>query len=237
MPNVSFATLGRQQGLLQELQVVANNLANSSTTGYKADRAIFSELVVPVGGPDGSVSLGALSAHAFELEQGGLKPTQGQFDLAIQGEGFFQIETPQGNRLTRAGNFQLSNTGTLVDAQGNPVLNEGGAPILIPDDVSEISFAQDGTLSLDGEQTGRVGIFQTDGQLVRDTSTYFETTGAVTQIDDPIVIQGALETSNVTPVLEVARMIEVQRAYEAGQTLLEQEDQRLSQLVQTIRDR
>lgn len=237
MPNVSFATLGRQQGLLQELQVVANNLANASTTGYKADRAIFSELVVPVGGEDGSLSVGALAAHAFELEQGGLRPTQGRLDFAIQGDGFFQVETPQGNRLTRAGNFQLSETGTLIDAQGNPVLSDGGAPILIPDDVSDISVAQDGTLSLDGEQTGRIGVFSVDGELVKDTSTYFDTTGGIAVIDQPTVIQGALESSNVTPVLEVARMIEVQRAYEAGQTLLEQEDQRLSQLVSTIRDR
>lgn len=237
MTSVTNATIGRQVGLSRELDVVANNLANASTTGYKANRAIFAELVVPVGGPDKSVSLANLAAHSIELEQGGLRLTQGQLDLAIQGEGFFQVETPQGNRLTRAGHFQVNPEGTLIDGDNNPVLGEGGNPITIPPEASDIVIAGDGSLVIDGLQVDRIGVFQAEGQLQRDTSTYFRTEGAVAQIDTPTVIQGALEDSNVSPVLEVARMIEVQRAYEAGQTLLEQEDQRLSQLVSTIRDR
>ncbi|MEO1028023.1 MAG: flagellar hook-basal body complex protein [Pseudomonadota bacterium] len=237
MSDITVASIGRQTGLLKELEVVANNLANSSTTGYKADRAVFAELLVAAGATDESLSLGTLAGHAFELEQGDLKLTQGRLDLAIQGDGFFQVETPRGNRLTRAGHFSLSPEGQIIDPQGNPVLSEGGTPINIPDDATEVVIAQDGSLSIDGALTDRIGVFSTTGQLQRDTSTYFTTDADITSVDFPTVIQGALEGSNVSPVIEVARMIEVQRAYEAGQALLEQEDQRLSQLVSTIRDR
>lgn len=237
MSSITIASIGRQTGLIKELEVVANNLANASTTGYKADRAIFAELLVPTGDADESLSLGTLAGHAYEFEQGGLKTTQGRLDLAIQGEGFFQVETPRGNRLTRAGHFSLSDQGTIIDPNGNPVLGQGGGPINIPQDASDVSIAQDGTISVDGVITDSIGVFRADGELLRDTSTYFTPQDDVAPVEFPTVIQGALEASNVHPVTEVARMIEVQRAYEAGQALLEQEDQRLSQLVSTIRDR
>ena len=132
-----YAALGRQDGLSKELEVVANNLANSSTVGYKADRAVFVEYIVPAGPETPSVSMGTLAAHAFELSQSALKFTGGQFDLALQGEGYFQMQTDQGVRLTRAGHFQLSPEGVMVDPFGNPVLGFGG-PITIPEEATSI---------------------------------------------------------------------------------------------------
>ncbi|ABI78233.1 flagellar basal-body rod protein FlgF [Hyphomonas neptunium ATCC 15444] len=238
MSSPIYTTLARQQGLMQEMQVVANNLANSSTTGYKSDRAIFTEFLVSTGdSPDQSLSMGGLGGHAFQLEQGGLNFTGGRFDLAIQGEGFFMVETPQGERLTRAGHFQLSGAGQLVDMQGNPVLSAGGNPITIPDDATDVSFGEDGTISGNGQIIDQVGIMLADGQLTRDSNTYFAAEGGVAPTQDAKLVQGALEQSNVSPVLEVSRMIEVQRAYEAGQALLEKEDQRISQLITAVRER
>ena len=98
MSNAVYAALTRQQGLMDEMQVVANNLANSSTTGYKSDRAVFAEFLANTG-EDGGLSMGGLAGHAFELQQGALKLTGGQFDLAIQGDGYFTVQTPQGPRL------------------------------------------------------------------------------------------------------------------------------------------
>ena len=237
MSNAIYATLARQHGLMQEMQVVSNNLANSSTTGYKTDRAIFAEYLVNSGPGELSLSMGALAGHAFEMEQGGLSVTGGQFDLAVQGDGFFSIETPQGPRLTRAGHFQLSADGTLIDSIGNNVLGAGGGPINIPPEARQVSISGDGTISVDGEQLEQIGIMTADGQLMRDSNTYFSAPGGIRNATDFSVVQGALEQSNVSPVLEVARMIEVQRAYEAGQTLLEREDQRIGQLISTVRER
>lgn len=238
MSSSIYTTLTRQQGLMQEMQVVANNLANASTTGYKSDRAVFTEYLVSTGNSgDHSLSMGTLGGHTFQMEQGGLNFTGGRFDLAIQGEGFFMVETPQGQRLTRAGHFQLSGAGQLIDMQGNAVLGAGGNPINIPEDAGEVTFGADGTISGNGQIIDQVGIVLADGALTRDSNSYFSAEGGTVQAQDAKLVQGALEQSNVSPVLEVARMIEVQRAYEAGQALLEREDQRISQLITAVRER
>lgn len=236
MSNSIYSALGRQTGLVQELQVVANNLANASTSGYKADRAVFAEYIVSAGAQAPSRSMGGLAGHAFDLEQGGLKPTGGQFDFAVQGEGFFALETDAGQRLTRAGHFQLSADGALVDANGARVLGQGGGPIVIPADASQIAVAGDGTISADGVPFDQVGLVIPIGDMLRDTNAYFMAPEGFEPATDAQLVQGALELSNVSSVLEVARMIEVQRAYEAGQALLEREDQRINQLISAVRN-
>jgi len=231
-----YTALSRQDGLSKELELVANNLANSSTVGYKADRAIFVEYITPAGPDQPSVSMGTLAAHAFELSQSALKFTGGQFDVALQGEGYFQIETDQGIRLSRAGNFQLSNEGVMIDPFGNPVLGFGG-PITIPENASSIQIGGDGTISADGQLVDQIALVVPNGELRRDTNTMFIADGGTDQAEAATLIQGALEQSNVSPVLEIARLIEVQRAYEAGQAMLEKEDQRVSQAITTLRNR
>jgi flagellar basal-body rod protein FlgF len=237
MSSAIYTSLGRQQGLMKEMQVVAHNLANSSTTGYKSDRAIFAEFLVSPGPQEDSVSMGGLGGHAFKLSQGDFKFTGGQFDLAVQGEGFFVLQTPQGPRLTRAGNFQLSSESTLIDAFGNGVLGAGGNPITIPEDANQVSIGGDGSISADGQLIDRVGVVRAEGELLRDSNTFFSAPGGYAPFEEANIIQGALEQSNVSPVLEVARMIEVQRAYEAGQAMLDREDDRINQLITSLRER
>lgn len=244
MSNAIYTMLGRQQGLMKEMQVVANNLANSSTTGYKSDRAMFGEFLVATGSQSSSLSMGGLAGHSFAMTQGALKITGGQLDLAIQGDGFFLVDTPQGQRLTRAGNFQMSPDGKLVDSNGSALLSAGGSPINIPQNASQIRIASDGTVSVssgDGippQDVGQVGVVTVDQEatLVRDSNSYFSAPDGHKPAENTEIVQGALEQSNVSPVLEVARMIEVQRAYEAGQTLFEREDQRIGQIISAIRN-
>jgi flagellar basal-body rod protein FlgF len=235
MSNAIYAALSRQTGLMTEMQVVANNIANSSTTGYKSDRAIFAEYLA--GGRNNltDISMGSLAGHSFNMEQGGLRITGGKFDLAVQGEGFFRLETPDGEMLTRSGHFQLNEQAELIDAAGNRVLNAGGGPITIPEEISDFSIASDGTISADGVIIEQVGIVVPEGQLQRSSGTMFTAPGGYEQAEEPQIVQGALEQSNVSPVLEVARLIEVQRAYEAGQSLIEREDDRLGKFISTLR--
>lgn len=235
MTNAISAALNRQQGLSQEMRVIANNLANSSTTGFKADRAIFAEFIVPTGGR--SLSMGGLAGHSFDFAQSGLSFTGGQFDVALQGEGFFVLETLNGQRLTRAGHFQTSADGELVDASGNRVLGNGGGAIQIPEAAQRIEIASDGTLSVDGQIIDQIGIVQPRGELQRDSNTSFIAPNGYEASLDASLVQGALEQSNVSSVLEMARMIEVQRAYEAGQAVIDREDQRISQLLDAVRER
>ena len=235
MSNAIYASIARQDGLMKEMQVVANNLANASTTGYKSDRAVFAEYLVSTGSQSESLSIGGLAGHAYQMEQGGLAFTGGQFDVAIEGDGFFVVETPNGPRLTRAGHFQPSSEGTLIDGSGNAVLGEGGNPITIPEDATQISISADGAISVNGELIDRLGVVSANGFLQRDSNTYFSAPDGFVIGAAATIVQGALEQSNVSPVLEVARMIEVQRAYETGQSLMEREDQRISQLINAVR--
>jgi flagellar basal-body rod protein FlgF len=230
MSTAIYTSLGRQQGLMQEMQVVSNNIANSNTTGYKTDR-------VSPGQSQDSVSMGGLGGHAFRMAQGEMRITGGQFDLAVQGEGFFVLQTDQGPRLSRAGHFQLSSESTLIDAFGNSVLGAGGNPITIPPDASQVAIGTDGSISANGQLVDRVGVVTPQGQLLRDTNTFFSAPEGYAPFEEAIVVQGALEGSNVSPILEVARMIEVQRAYEAGQAMMEREDDRISQLITSLRER
>ena len=161
--------------------------------------------------------------------------TGGRLDLAVQGDGFFLIETPQGQMLTRAGHFQLNEQGEVIDSAGNRVLNAGGAPITIPQEATNFMIAADGTISADGAIIGQIGVVVPAGALERSSGTMFAAPDGYAQAETPGVIQGALEQSNVSPVLEVARLIEVQRAYEAGQSLIEREDDRISKFISTLR--
>lgn len=237
MSNSIYATISRQDGLLKELQVVANNIANANTTGYKTDRAVFAEYLVRTGTDTPSLSMGALAGHDFDLTQGTVKFTGGKFDVAIQGEGFFALQTPAGERLTRAGSFQVSADGELITPDGASVLDAGNTPIQIPPEAVNISIAGDGTITVDGELLGQLGVFRANGQLQRDNDTRFTAAGGIEPVENASVLQGALEASNVSPVLEMARMIEVQRAYEAGQNVLEEEHQRINQTITAVRNR
>lgn len=228
MDNAIYAALTRQSGLMREMRTVANNMANSSTTGFRREGVVFSEHMTSL--RDGQETLSMANAHGrqVDLTPGSLTLTGGRFDLALEREGFFMVETPQGNRLTRAGAFLLSPEGELINADGYRVLDEGQAPIALPPGARSIGVGADGTVSADGQPVGRIGVFdQPDRSLLRHYGgTLFSSEGAEPVVD-PVVRQGFLEESNVNPVLEIARMIEVQRAYELGQSFLDGEDQRI----------
>lgn len=237
MDNTLYTSLNRQSGLLAEMQAVANNIANISTTGYRKERVIFAEHVHAFGQNEPSLSMADATGRATNLAQGPLAQTGGTYDFAIEGEGFFMIQTPQGNMLTRAGMFTPSEENVLVTADGNPLLDLGGAPIAVPQGAQKIDLATDGTLSADGAPFAQVGVFMPDdtNDLTRAGGTSFVVVdGAVEPLEAPVVMQGFLENSNVNPITEIARMIQVQRAYEMGQNFLNAEDERQRAAIQTL---
>ncbi|MDF1668145.1 MAG: flagellar hook-basal body complex protein [Roseovarius sp.] len=235
MENASYTTLTRQVGLTRELQVIANNIANSATTGFRQEGLIFGEYVQRTeGGP--SISMAQANIRNTSTLQGGLTQTGGQLDFAIEGNGFFLIETPSGERLTRAGSFSLSAVGDLVTPDGFRVLDAGGAPIFVPPDASDLAVSSDGTLSANGRPLSQLGLVQpTDPiNLIREDGVMFRTTGGTDPVLDGRVLQGFLESANVDPVSQIARMIEVQRAYEMGQSFLDAENERIRAALKTF---
>jgi flagellar basal-body rod protein FlgF len=234
MDAAGYATLNRQSGLMREMGVVANNIANTSTTGFRREGVVFSEFVAALD-QDPSLSMAHASGRHVDLSQSTISQTGGQFDFAIQGEGFFLIETPQGERLTRAGSFTPSAEGELMTPDGYRLLDAGGAPIFVPPDANGVALATDGTLSAGGQPIAQVGLWRPADLLsLRHQAGTLFAAGELEPAEGATVLQGMLEDSNVEPVSEIARMIEVQRAYELGQKFLDAEDERVRGVIQAL---
>lgn len=236
MDNAGYTALTRQSGLLNELRVVANNIANASTTGFRTEGVIFSEHVKDLGADHSSLSMATARVRDTNQTQGTLNQTNGAFDLAIEGDGFFLIQTPQGERLTRAGHFTPNENGDLVTMDGHPVLDAGGAPVFVPTGTGRVAISGDGTISAGGQPLGQIGlVVPTDPNgMIRETGTRFEARGGFEPAENGKMVQGFLEASNVNPTLQVARMIEVQRAYELGQNFLDKEDGRIRAVIDAM---
>ncbi len=234
METATYTTLTRQSGLMREMQVIANNIANTATTGFRQEGVIFAEYVART--DYGSISMATAQIHNTSTLQGTLTQTGGQFDVGLNGDGFFLIQTPEGDRLTRSGAFTPSANGDLVNMDGYPVLDPGGAPVFIPPDASDLAVAQDGTLSSQGRPLGQIGVVQpTDfNGMIRHNGTLFESTSGFEPVEQPTIMQGFLESSNVDAVGQIARMIEVQRAYEMGQNFLNAENERITSAIKTF---
>lgn len=237
MDNAGYTTLTKQSALWHELRAVANNVANASTTGYRREGIVFSEFVVDLGRDTPSLSMARPAVRSTSQVQGELTPTGGKLDFAVEGPGFFQVETPNGLALTRNGAFTSSANNELVTMDGLRVLDADGAPVFIPSDGS-VSLSSDGTLSVDNQPLAQIGLFRpvNPEDVNRGTGTLFEMAeGAFPEpVDDPVILQGFLESANVDPITEMARLIEVQRAYEAGQEFLKNEDERKRSVVATL---
>jgi len=236
MENATYTALTRQDGLMREMRIVANNIANLSTTGFRTEGVVFAEHVKSLGPDDPSLSMATASVRETLMAQGALVQTGGSFDLAIEGDGFFLVETPGGERLTRAGSFTPNQDGDLVTPEGFRVLDAGGAPVFVPQGAGPVGVAPDGTISAGGQPVGQVGIVRPLNILgmVREDGVRFRADDGFEPDLDSRMLQGFLENSNVDPVLEISRMIEVQRAYELGQSFLDKEDERIRAAIRAL---
>lgn len=235
MDNAVYAALGRQAGLRDEMRLVANNLANASTSGFRRETTLFSEVVSRLHVEGGSISMGTARVRVTDFAPGSVEVTGGPLDLAVDGPGFFQVETPDGPRLTRSGAFAPDAAGVLRTPEGHALLDEGGAPLALPAGAGAIVVAGDGSVAVDGRGIGRIAaVAPADpASLSREGGKLFRAEGPV----DPTgarILQGELEGSNVSPVEELARMIEVQRAYELGANLLTREDERIRSALRIL---
>lgn len=230
MDNAGYTALTRQSGLLREMTSVANNIANASTTGFRREGVIFSEFVAAMDHGDPSLSMAHANVRRTDLEQGTLTQTGGTFDFAIEGPGFFMVEGPAGPLLTRAGSFTPNAAGELAAPDGARLLDAGGAPVFVPPDARSVALAADGTLSAEGRPLTQIGLVRPadpNDMTHRDGVRFAAPGGIEPVLEGAAILQGFVEGSNVDPVIEITRMIQVQRAYEAGQSFLEREDERI----------
>jgi len=239
MENTALVGLSRQVSLARELDVVANNLANMDTTGFKADGAMFEEYLMPIARDDNFP--GAAKRLSFvqdratwhDLTQGPVHQTGNPLDVALDGNGFLAVQTPRGERYTRNGALQINSQGQLVTTEGYQVLGENGPIVFQPLD-RQISISQDGRISvLEGpgaktdSQRGKLRVvsFTSTASLQKDSSTTFAPPPGVGPQPAPTVrvVQGAIEKSNVRSMVEMTRMIELTRTYTQVSAMLQQQ--------------
>ncbi|MEL7349046.1 MAG: flagellar hook-basal body complex protein [Pseudomonadota bacterium] len=221
----------RLQG--RRVEMIANNLANLSTDGFRAQRALASEVVLSRGGP--SLSLARFASAITTPEQGAVRRTGAPLDLAIQGEGFFQLEQADGTRLlSRAGRFVRGVDGAIVSPDGARLLGLGGAPLQLDPAGGLPEIAADGTITQDGVPQGQVAVFDAPPRLERLGRAAFAAPAGLQPIVDGRVSQGMLEGANVEPVSELAAMIDASRRYELVQGLMDREDGRVRNLIETF---
>jgi len=241
MDNANYVALSRQSGLMKELSNIANNIANANTVGFKREGAVFTEFVTAAASgnpsePRHSLSMGRLSAHASDFSSGGMRQTGGILDVAIDGDGFFLVDVEGEIQMTRAGHFMTDSEGRLITTDGHSVLNDAEGEIQIPLEANKIAIGSDGVISADGTELGKLGVVTATAEsLVRRGGNNWTSTVPFEAVEFPAIAQGFLEDSNVQPVNEIARMIEVQRHYDAGQKILDMEDSRIRQVITTIR--
>jgi flagellar basal-body rod protein FlgF len=218
------------------LDVIANNVANASTAGFRGDRVVFGEMLAGAqanAAPNDPRQPAPLRTDQFvrveqnQLDQtrGMMRQTGGKLDLALSGDGFFNVRTPQGDRLTRAGNFMMREDGQLTTSEGFAVIGQDDHPIGFPRDVKEIQIDADGTVRADGSDIGKLSIKTVSDptQLLREgATTYAVKPGTtVSEAQDAQVAQGMLEASNVNPVNGLNDLITVNRTFDALQRVIQ----------------
>ena len=216
--SVATSRLVAQQRVLD---VIAGNLANANTPGYKTERAQFSDWLSRQSGgatPPGGNPIAYTQDRATWREQqaGTITHTGNPFDVALTGNGYFTVSTAAGPRLTRDGRFGLLPSGTIADAAGNAVLDSNGQPIQLAPTDTRISIAGDGTVSSENGQIGKIGVVQPTNPmfLSAEGGTRFVSGSTTAPVASPALEQGAVEESNVQPIMEVTRMMDGQRQFE-----------------------
>ena len=229
MENATYIGLSRQMTLRRELDVVANNIANANTTGFKVEQLLIGTEIGERARNDNvrpSVSFVLDNGVGRDFSQGALTQTSRPLDFAIEGEGaFFKLQDGAGEAYTRDGAFTLDPEGRLTTQGGVPVLGDGGEIILNPAR-GEIAVGSDGTITQNGQLAGRLSVVRFDslGAIEKSGDGLYRNRSNAVAIDatDARIQQGMLETSNVNSILEITNLIEVSRAYETITRLIEQ---------------
>jgi flagellar basal-body rod protein FlgF len=205
----------------QALDVTANNIANASTPGFRASRVKFGEALTQAKGND-SIYVG-VAGVSTDTSAGTLTQTQNPLDLALSGDGYFAIETPEGTRYTRAGNFTVKQDGTLSTIDGNPVLSRDGTPLVIPPGSTDITIGEDGAMRAGEQDLGVIGVFQFGADALRreGSNLYVNTREPLEPDPNTKIISGAIEGTNVNVVRGLVDIVKISRNYEALHRVIE----------------
>ncbi|MZR30803.1 flagellar basal-body rod protein FlgF [Sneathiella litorea] len=225
MENAVFIGLSQQMALKRRMDITANNLANVNTTAFKSEHPLFEEFLVKRPDQD-AVSFVQDYGSYRDLREGEFTHTGRPLDLAISGEGYFSIETPEGIRYTRNGSFRLDPDGNIVTINNQALLDENNRKITVNLQFQELTVAPDGTVTTGPGQTQKIGLFDFENpQVLKQVGSglYDAENFQPQATTDVNIMQRTLEKSNVQPILEMTAMIDIMRAYQSAQQLLDSE--------------
>ncbi len=242
MDNISYIALSSQTALMRKLESTANNMANMNTVGYKGEEPLFVQYIAKTKDTDKTLGQNISFVNDFgmsrNLNEGELIKTGNPLDLAIKNKGYFALQTQQGEKYTRSGQFMLDNNGQIVSADGYPVMSEDGTSIFIPEEAKSIDIGADGTVSTNSGIIGKIRIVECEkeNELLKIHSGLYETKedNLPQNITNPMLEQGMLEGSNVNSITEITKMIEIQRAFEGITKMIEQESERQKKSIDVL---
>ena len=232
-----YVALSAQIALEKRLTTIADNVANMSTVGFRATEVKFEDVVSGLG--QNSISFTSPGDTYLSGKAGSLRETQSPFDFAVQGDAWFGIDTPAGTVMTRDGRFTMNDTGQFVTHEGYAVLDAGGAPIQLDPLNGAPEVGRDGVIRQNGQLVGSIGLFNFDPgpNFNRFGNSGIIPSGEPEPVVDRIdvgVAQGFLEESNVNPVLEMTRLIMVQRSFENAAAMMRDTESTLDDAVKTL---
>lgn len=227
-------SLSAQLAMEKRLDTIANNLANVGTAGFRSEEVKFDSILSRAS--DRSVAFVSEGQQYISTRAGALTETGNPLDMSVAGEAFFAIQTPQGTVYTRDGRMQMSDAGQLQTINGEPFLDVGGAPLQIDPNGGPIHIARDGMITQQGGQLGAVGLFKmpVGAALSRAGTSGIvpdQPAQPVVDFEDTSVAQGFKEGSNVNPILEMTRLIEIQRIFEQAANMVQTSENSLNEAV------
>jgi flagellar basal-body rod protein FlgF len=234
MSDAALSSLQVQTVLSRQMEIIADNIANLSTPGFKAEMMA----VIPEG--DGTAPKDEVMAVPFglvrDIRAGDFTHTGNSLDLAIKGQGYFVVQTPAGERYTRNGRFQLDGDGQIINSSGYPVLGDGGGAITVPAGAGKITIGRDGSISTKDGNIGTIGIvtFEKHQKLQRADGGLFLATDPPLPAEKAEIIQGSIESSNVQAVIQITEMISVLRSYQQAQRIVETENERAIRAIRSL---
>ncbi|MCR6631176.1 MAG: flagellar basal-body rod protein FlgF [Magnetospirillum sp.] len=240
MENTGYIALSRQNALWRQMDVIANNMANANTPAYKGEQMMFREFLVDT--RSSTRTTGTKLSFVQDMgvlrdtREGALTKTDNPLDIGIHGDGYFQIETQAGMRYSRNGHFRLDEGGMLVNSQGFAVMDNQDNPIIFAPNETRIEISGDGTVSTENGVVAKLKVvrFANEQTLRKAGDSLYDATDEPETIERPQVVQGMMEESNVQPVLEITKMTELLRQYQAAQNMIEREHDRTMKAIETL---
>jgi flagellar basal-body rod protein FlgF len=235
MESPLIIALSRQMASRDQVESIANNIANMNTAAFKGERTVFNKYLTPDMGQQQITFPKYVGIHR-ETQAGPINATGNPLDVALRGDGFMVIQTGTGPRYTRDGHFNINAQGQIVNGRGQTVLGDNDQPVVIPQGTAEISIDANGNISADNQKIGKFKLVGFDNlqRLQRAGDGLYTTDAPALPVTGTDVLQGNLEGANVQPILEITRMIEASRIYQSSKKVIDSEDERIRGAIQRL---